>query len=130
MLLTFKRPGRTFLQVEDLMRMVQPHSLLDARLYRILCIGNDRELLCSRCAVLATEGYHTQWTSPLHARKNLEGGPFDLVILCSTLNTRETEWVRACIPRGPKILAMNHILFPDTLVCIIGHLLQGSRIAP
>jgi hypothetical protein len=126
MLLTFKRPEPAFIEVEELMQMVQPRSLLDERLYRIVCIGNDPQLLCSRCAVLASERYHAQWTSPFKARQTLNDSGFDLVVLCSTLTKQETEWVRACIPHGPKILAITHMILPDTLLCIVRHLLRCS----
>src|ERR1700743_957969 len=121
MLLTFKRPEPALIEVEELMRMVQPRSLQDARLYRVVCIGNDPQLLCSRCAVLATEGYHAQWTSPSKARQILHANGFNLVVLCSTLTEQETEWVRACIPHGPKILAITHMILPSTLLCVVGH---------
>jgi hypothetical protein len=114
------------IEIEDLMQFAQPRNLLETRRNRILCVGNDPELLSTRCAVLATNGYSAEWTTPAQAKRALDGRGFQLIILCMTLSAEEREWVRACTPHGPKLLAIEHMVMPADLLCVIGHLLQES----
>jgi hypothetical protein len=124
--LKFERRTSLSIEIERLMQLAQPRNLLENRRYRILCVGNDPELLCTRCAVLSTVGYKTEWATPAETKQALDGHVFQLVILCMTLSAEEGEWIRAVVPHGPKFLEIEHLIMPVDLLCVIGHLLQRS----
>jgi len=112
------------IQIEEAMRFVQPHSVLRTSLERILCVGNGRKLLSSRCAVLATEGYCAEWVTPVEAKQLLDKSNFELIILCSTLSNQEAKEVCACVPHGAKILALQDLILPSELLFAVRRLVR------
>jgi hypothetical protein len=125
-LLHFKRPSTTYIRCEDSMEMVQPRSLLDRWHSRILCVGNDLELLSTRCALLSFEGYGTGWSSPARVKQIFQQGDFQLVILCITLEEHQRRWVRASVPAGTKLLSVEQLIMPEDLLCVVRHILRKN----
>jgi hypothetical protein len=91
--------------------------------HRILCIGNDVDLLTSRCAVLATDGHEAELADPLEATPALHTTRFDLVILCTTLHPQQEQQFRNEVPAGTRILALTGFIRPAELLSAVAQLL-------
>jgi len=57
--------------------------------YRLLCTGNEADLLQSRCSVLRYSGYQAQSATLLEAETLLRTEKYDLVIISAWLSERE-----------------------------------------
>jgi hypothetical protein len=99
------------------------------RPYRILCVGNESDLLTSRCAVLATSSYETEALKPLDAEPALRARHFDLVILCTTLTKQERNEIRGAVSSGTKVLALDSFIRPEDLLSRVANLV-GESSAP
>jgi hypothetical protein len=83
---------------------------------RILCVGMDRTLLDSRCAVLASQGYDARPIQFAEAEELLKTAVFDLVILSAMLSLEEEKRILAAVPGATKTLALESLVTPPDLL--------------
>jgi CheY-like chemotaxis protein len=101
-------------------------DLMNSERYRILCIGNDLDLLSSRCAVLASDGYEAESVDPVQAESALRSVRFDLVILCTTIQVQQKQEFATKIPATTKVLALDGFIRPTELLSAVAHLLASA----
>lgn len=95
--------------------------------HSILCIGNDLNLLMSRCAVLATDGYEAQTADPVGAANAFRTNRFDLVVLCATLSSQQVQTVKSELPLGTTSLALEGFIMPTELLAAVANALGKRR---
>lgn len=83
---------------------------------RILCVGIDRILLETRCAVLASQGYDARPVLFAEAEELLKTAAFDLIILSAMLSLGEKRRVLAVVPGATKTLALESLVTPSDLL--------------
>jgi hypothetical protein len=69
--------------------------------HRLLCTGNESNLLESRCAVLRHSGYEAQAASLSETEILLRGGEYDLVIVSAQLSEWERGRILSAVGKTP-----------------------------
>jgi len=82
---------------------------------RILCVGNELDLLEVRCAVLEQAGYKARPATTAQAGSVLACERFHLVILSVTLRDEEREPIRLAAGETP-VISLRGITFPRDLL--------------
>jgi CheY-like chemotaxis protein len=82
---------------------------------KILCVGNEPDLLKLRCTVLGHAGYDTKMATIPEAEILLLTEQFDLVILSSRLSKDHRARVLA-VAGTTKTLALDGVTFPSELL--------------
>lgn len=73
---------------------------------RVLAIGDDRRLLLTRVNVLNTRWFATMASSE-HALTLLKEEPFDILVLCHSVSSREAISLVSSVQRDfPKVLIL------------------------
>jgi hypothetical protein len=85
---------------------------------RILCIGQDRTLLASRCFILTNEGYYAKASNVDEGYQALQAGNFDLVIMSGSVARKHAELVFDC-PVNTRSLVIEGFLFPSQLLAAL-----------
>jgi hypothetical protein len=88
---------------------------------KILCLGRNLELMRTRCAVLATEGYEAQAAIIPEGFNQIEG--FDLLIVSARL---VEEYGRRCLPAGVPTLVFDGFVYPIQLIRSVEEKLAAS----
>jgi CheY-like chemotaxis protein len=98
-------------------------SMTEERKTRILCVGNEPDLLQLRCAVLGKAGYDSTTATIPEAEILLLTEQFDLVVLSSRLSKGERTRVLA-VAGATKMLALDGVTFPAELLTGIERILR------
>jgi hypothetical protein len=68
---------------------------------RVLCAGNDPEVLHSRCAVLRPAGYEAQAATPHEVEILLRTEEFDLITVSARLSESEKGRILSAVGETP-----------------------------
>jgi DNA-binding response OmpR family regulator len=93
---------------------------------RLLCVGDDPELLKLRCEVLCRAGYDALFTTVVEAEAILNAERFDLVIISAWLKERENEAVAMAAGKTPALL-LDRLTLVDDLLLQVESLLSQPR---
>ena len=94
---------------------------------RILCVGNDSDLLLTRCAVLSKAGYESRSATVSEAEILLSTERYDLVIVSAFLSLHERHRTVSAAGDGP-VLALNGLtLAPELLAMVEARLACPKR---
>ena len=85
---------------------------------RILCVGEDRTLLTSRCLILNNEGYNAETSNVHQAYQALQVGNFDVVIMDGAVAKKHGELVSDC-PVNTSSMVIEGFLFPSQLLAAL-----------
>ena len=91
---------------------------------QIVCVGIDRTLLDSRCAVLAHHGYDARPVVFLENEDLLKTAEGDLIILSAMLSEEEKARVLRAIPASTRTLMLDSLIFPSELLRRVAELLR------
>ena len=89
---------------------------------RLLCVGQESELLELRCAVLRRGGYHATSATVPESETILRTEHIDLVIVSAWLQEWETEQVLASAGKTPA-LVLTRLMLAGDLLDEVGRLL-------
>jgi hypothetical protein len=92
---------------------------------KILCVGNEPNLLTIRCAVLGQAGHDARTTTVPEAEILLLIERFDLLILSAGLSSDERARVLAVVGTT-KTLALDGVTFPAELLKGIERILSQA----
>ena len=82
---------------------------------RVLCAGNDPEVLHSRCAVLRHAGYEAQAATPPEVEILLRTEEFDLIIESARLTESERGRIRSAVGETPTYVLRGLTLAAELL---------------
>jgi DNA-binding response OmpR family regulator len=82
---------------------------------KILCVGNDPDLLKRRCTALGQSGHYARTATAIEAEILLLVEQFDFVILSSGLSKDDSARVLA-VAGATKTLALDGVAFPADLL--------------
>ncbi len=77
---------------------------------RILCIGEDRTLLASRCLILNNEGFETKASNVHEGYRAVQLGNYDVVIMDGAVAKKHGELVYDC-PVNTRSLVNRRLSF-------------------
>ena len=92
---------------------------------RLLCVGEELELLELRCAVLRRDGYDAMSTTVPESETILRTEYFDLVIVSAGLPEWENEKIVASAGKTPA-LVLTKLTLPVDLLDQVERLLQTA----
>ena len=95
---------------QALLRQIARHEMP-----KILCAGNDADLLWSRCAVLNHAGYDSKIATIPEVEQTLKTERFDLLIFSNRLSDSEKCRVLSAA-RATKTLTLNGLTLPQQLI--------------
>src|SRR5216684_8760998 len=85
---------------------------------RILCVGNDSDLLLTRCAVLSKAGYESRSATVSEAEILLRMERYDLVIVSAFLSLHERHRTVSAVGDGPILVLNGLTLAPELLAMV------------
>jgi hypothetical protein len=85
---------------------------------RILCVGDDSDLLLTRCAVLGKAGYETRSATVSEAEILLRMERYDLVIVSAFLSLHERHRTVSGVGDGPVLVLNGLTLAPELLALV------------
>lgn len=85
---------------------------------RILCVGNDTDLLRTRCAVLSQTGYETKSATVPEAQTLLRTTEYDLVIVSALLTDQAKRIALSAVGSRPVLLLNGLTLVPELLALV------------
>jgi hypothetical protein len=83
--------------------------------HRLLCTGNEADLLKSRCAVLRYSGYEAQAATLSEAEILLRAGKFDMIIISAWASEWERGRILSAAGRTPAYVLRGLTLAPELL---------------
>src|ERR1700677_4082750 len=89
---------------------------MPAKPARILCVGRERYLLETRCAVLGQSGYDAQSATLVEAENLLRTEKYDLVIVSALLSDEERSRIHAAVAGSSPILTLDGVTFASELL--------------
>jgi hypothetical protein len=107
------------IEIEELMRIPIEQRRVEAAARRILCVGKDIEHMSNQCAVLALNGYTAKFCAPGQVKQCLRAGKYALVILSTTSESDEIEQVTDAVSSCTRILALESVILPKELLCVV-----------
>lgn len=93
---------------------------------RLFCVGNDPELLQTRCAVLNHAGYNAQSVTLKEAKSLLRTSEFDLVIVSAWLSEWERGRVLSAAGETP-ILVLTGLTLAGNLLAKVERMLRAKQ---
>jgi DNA-binding response OmpR family regulator len=87
--------------------------------YRVLSVGIDVGLLTTRQALLASQGYDSEITTPTDIDEKLRSGTFDLVILSVMLSQEDKRLIQTKLPAGTRVLVLESLVWPEELLRMV-----------
>lgn len=90
--------------------------------FRVLCVGDDSALLQCRCMVLEYNGYKADKAAPQDARRAIDTGDYDVVLLSMTLGDSERKLLTQDVPKSSQIVQIDSWTGPYDLLAIVGNL--------
>lgn len=93
---------------------------------RLLCAGNEADLLQSRCAILRHSGYQTQAATLPEAEILLCTETYDLVIISAWLSEREKGRILSASGKTPTCV-LRGITFTSELLAQVERLLPSCE---
>ena len=87
---------------------------MPAKPARLLCVGRERYLLETRCAVLGQSGYDAQSATVLEAEDLLRTEKYDLVIVSALLSDEERSLT--AVAGSSPILTLKGVTFASELL--------------
>jgi hypothetical protein len=97
---------------------------MPSRRARLLCVGNERDHLQSRCDVLNFSGYDAKSATAAEAEILLSIEQFDLVIVSAFLSQAERDRVVSAAGETPT-LVLDGVTFPPELLAQVERVLVG-----
>ena len=85
---------------------------------RILCVGDDADLLLTRCAVLGKAGYESRSATVSEAGILLRTERYDLVIVSAFLSLHERHRTVSGVGDGPVLVLNGLTLAPELLALV------------
>jgi hypothetical protein len=82
---------------------------------RLLCVGRERYLLETRCAVLGQSGYDARSATLLEAEALLQTEKYDLVIVSALLSEEEKSRILTAVGDSPTLI-LNGVTFASELL--------------
>ena len=92
---------------------------------RILCVGNDADLLRTRCAVLERSGYDARPSLYPDALDLLRKEQFDLAIVSFFLDEQAKVYIRELVGGRTPIITLEGLTLAPELLSLIGQHLAG-----
>ena len=92
---------------------------------RVLCIGNEKDHLRTRCAVLGSAGYTARSAATREAQILLRKEDFDLVIVSAWLSESERGSILSAAGKTPA-LVLTELTLPDNLLALVECALDAS----
>ena len=92
---------------------------------RILCVGNDANLLATRCAVLNRSGYDATCATVIEAETLLGSGKYDLVVVSAMLADSEKRRVLSAASHGSALVLRGLTMAPELLALVEARLAAG-----
>jgi DNA-binding response OmpR family regulator len=89
---------------------------MPAKPARLLCVGRERYLLETRCAVLAQSGYDARSATLFEAEDLLRTEKYDLVIVSALLSDEEKTRILTVVAGSSPILTLNGVTFASELL--------------
>jgi DNA-binding response OmpR family regulator len=96
--------------------------------FRVLCVGDNPQLLELRCAVLSHMGYEAKTVYIADAYEQVRSLEFDLVIMTTPL-AKEHPDLYAAIPVRTQILLLDGVTFPVQLLAAVTEKVKSVRSA-
>jgi CheY-like chemotaxis protein len=85
------------------------------RTHRLLCVGDESDLLRTRCAVLSHSGYNAHSVSPEEAEALLKTDVYDLVILSARMSEERFHRVLLVAGQTPTLVLNGFTFVRDLL---------------
>ena len=92
---------------------------------RLLCVGEEPELLELRCAVLSRAGYHAKYATVPELETILRTEDFDLVIVSAWLQEWQNERIVTAAGKTPT-LVLSRLTLVDDLLDQVKRLLRAA----
>jgi hypothetical protein len=92
---------------------------------RLLCAGNELELLQTRCAVLALAGYDAKAATLPEAETLARTGGYDLVIISAWLTDWERDSLLSAAGKTPAYV-LTELTPAEKLLAEVARLLTGN----
>jgi hypothetical protein len=89
---------------------------MPAKPVRLLCVGRERYLLETRCAVLGQSGYDARSATLLEAAELLQTEKYDLVIVSALLSEEERSRILTAVGDSSSTLILNGVTFASELL--------------
>jgi hypothetical protein len=89
---------------------------MPSRPARLLCVGEDFDLLRTRCAVLSQSGYEAKSATVPEAELLLRAEKFDLIIVTAFLCEWEKGRILSAAGKMPTLLLQGLTRSPELLV--------------
>jgi DNA-binding response OmpR family regulator len=96
---------------------------------RLLCVGNEPELLQTRCAVLIQSGYDAQWASLAEGETLLRTKEFDLMIVSARLSDWEKGRILTAAGKTP-VYVLTDLSLADELLAQVERRLPAANSGP
>ena len=93
---------------------------------RVLCTGNDPEVLQSRCAVLRPAGYEAQAATPPEVEIFLRTEEFDLIVVSARLSESEKGRILSAVGETPTYV-LHRLTLAEELLSDVERLLLPTR---
>jgi DNA-binding response OmpR family regulator len=93
---------------------------------RLLCVGNDPELLQTRCAVLNHAGYNTQAVVLEEAESLMRMSEFDLAVVSAWLSDEEKGRILSAAGETP-ILVLTGLTLAKDLLANVERMLRARQ---
>jgi hypothetical protein len=90
---------------------------------RLLCVGNEADLLQTRCAVLKHSGYDAQAASLTDAEILLRTGKYELVIISAGLSEWDRGRILSAAGKTPTYI-LRGVTFAPELLAQVGRWLS------
>jgi hypothetical protein len=87
--------------------------------YRVLSVGIDVDLLTTRQALLASQGYDSEIATPTGVDEKLRSATFDLVIFSVMLSPEEKHFIQTKLPAGTRSLVLESLVWPEELLRMV-----------
>jgi DNA-binding response OmpR family regulator len=96
---------------------------------RLLCVGEEPELLQTRCVVLSQSGHNAQSATLEEAEILLKTSKFDLVIVSAWLSEWERGRILAAAGKTP-VLVLTGLTLAEDLLAQVARLLPSTTSGP
>jgi hypothetical protein len=83
---------------------------------RLLCVGNERDDLLNRCAILRANGYEAKAAGVTEAKNLLRTAEFDVIVLSAFLSREERGRVVSAAGDTPTLVSGGVMFAPELLV--------------
>ena len=103
--------------------------MTDLKTVQLPCVGQDTNLLRSRCAVLACSDFDAESCTPLETKNRLASKEYDAIIVSALMSDDDYKLVLAAARSTPSIVLSGFTPVPDLLSLVAGVVQRAEFVA-